>query len=641
VSAILAVLHLDGRPPDPALAARMLEATAQRAVDGFAVRVSGPLVLCHQHLWSRPEEVGEEQPLVEPGSGLLVAFDGRLDERAALRSALGALAPSGPVTDAQLVLAAYRRWEAELVTRLCGDFALAVWDPARQRLLLARDALGTRCLAYHHGPRTFVAATDVAAVLQHPDVPPAVDEVKVALFLASDWHDQERTFFTAVRYLAPAHAMTVGAQGGRRAWRHWSLDAEHRAPAASLAASAQALGEVLARATSDRLMGRGPVAVSLSGGLDSSTVAALAARVSGDGATHGALRTYSFVFDDLTACDERLWIVPTVERCGLRATYLAGDACFPLREPEAWRVEPDFVAADAFALLPDLVLRAAAADGCRALLTGHYGDILFWGGKHWLAEAVHDARLTQAAQWAWQSRRHLGARSDLWEQGGRALVPGRLKAAWRRVRPRPLSELAPAVSPGLAGRTQLAARLARHRQELESRRPGAGQRRFDLAGGPRPQALGVTRRLYEAAGLDLADPFHDRRVVELVMALPAGYLALPGCSKRLLREATRGLLPESVRTRPGKTDFGPLFRRGLLEQRREVVARLLEKPLVTRLDYVKPDWLSTEMARGGAWTAGGYHLWLCVSLELWLRRRHGHAVPTIAPAGCAGPDSPS
>lgn len=619
MSGILAVLHRDGSPVEPASVERMLAAMSQRGADGVDHLLSGPAALARQHLWETPEDVDQCQPLVDEGSGVALVFDGRLDGRERLCEALS-VAPthslSGP--DARLVMEAYLRWGEAFAERLLGDFALAVWDPRRHEMILARDALGTRGLSYHLDDRRLLAASDVGALLRHPDLSSDIDERSVARYLASHWDDQESTFFASVRHLPPAHTLAVGGGPARRR-RYWSLDPERRAPRASLAENAEALRALLFEATADRLRCRGPVGASLSGGLDSSSVAAVAA-VAARRSGGAPLRAYTYAFERFAEYDERPWARLVTDHCGLLPVDVPCDELRPLADPASWPVERDFVLFDPFVLLPAAVRDAARADGCRLLLVGHHSDLLFWGGQYWLAEALRDGRLVAALSGLTLGGKAVRWRADVWERGLRPLVPGSWKAAWRRRRPRTRSQVAPLLSAGLAARTGLVEEIATARARAAIRRPAGLEREGDLVRGLGPHGAALARRFYERAGLVLADPYQDRRLVEFAMSMPADHLGAPGCRKRLLRYAMAPLLPGRVRARPRWPGLAPMLERTVFGERSRFIRGLFEPGLVRQMDLVDEDWLRAALTGSRPSAALAYQVWLCVSLELWLRR---------------------
>ena len=226
---------------------------------------------------------GEDRPEAalrfDRDAGLVLAADARLDDRGALCAALGVPGAERPgLTDSDLILRAYVRWGRDCPNHLLGDYAFAVWDARHRRLFCARDPVGVRPFYYARTPDRFLFASSVEAVLAAPGVSCALDEATVAAFLIRiGFWSPDRTFFRAVRKLPPGHALTID-DGATRLDRYWRPEQTPEARPATDQVHAEAFLDLFSRAVKDRLRGADPVGVHLSGGLDSSSVAVLAAR---------------------------------------------------------------------------------------------------------------------------------------------------------------------------------------------------------------------------------------------------------------------------------------------------------------------------------------------------------------------------
>ena len=227
-----------------------------------------------------------ESPLrLHPDAGVAVLADARLDGRG-LGDALG-LGPRerAECTDGDLILRAWLRWGRECPGHLLGDYAFVVWDAGKRLLFCARDHIGARPFYYALTADRFVFASAVEAVLAAPGISGELDERTVAAYLTqTSLNTAAHTFFKAVRKLPPGHALTLEADrlpaAGLRARleRHWRPERTPRAPPASDDDYAGEFLHLYRQAVKDRLRGPGPVGAHLSGGLDSSSIAVLAAR---------------------------------------------------------------------------------------------------------------------------------------------------------------------------------------------------------------------------------------------------------------------------------------------------------------------------------------------------------------------------
>ena len=278
MSAIAGVLQLDGSAAEPRVIQAMVARIAHRGPDGSGTLVDGPAALGHLLLQVTPESIGERQPLASPGAGTVIAFDGRIDNREDLWEALSVPPDERRSPDAALVLRAYDRWGAESPARLVGDFSFAIWDPRKGELFCARDAFGDRDFYYHHGARQFVFSSEINAVLAAPGVPRRLDERAFACQLGALRGLGDQTMYEGIVSLPPAHSLTVGPGTAISRRRYWELSMEPELRLSSDGEYAEALRELIAKAVAARLRSSHPVAVMLSGGLDSSGVACVAAR---------------------------------------------------------------------------------------------------------------------------------------------------------------------------------------------------------------------------------------------------------------------------------------------------------------------------------------------------------------------------
>ena len=540
-------------------------------------------------------------------------LDGWIADRDALRHRFGR-----PHDDGAALLAHGWAQEGEaLLTRLRGDFALLLWDHARGRGILARDQLGGRSLYYRATGRELVFADDVRGVLELLPARPPTDRVALCHWVAGRDVRDGRTFFEGVRALLPGHLIELGDTGAsvRRWWapRYATPDPVSRGDA--VAAIRARLETAVLRASADR-----PAAVLMSGGLDSTGVAAIAAR--GAGATG-----YSAVFPETPTVDESGLIDATSAALGIACvrdpvriqSMLAAAAAFPSR----WRLplRPQ----NLYVWLP--LLRRAAGDGATTMLDGEGGDLLFGARRELIADRLLSFRPVAAVGLARAlpgRRPRGGTRLVLREYGVRNALP----PAWHASGParrRVLADIPPWVRSDDA-------------LDLAARDDMWGWKRID---GPRwwarmadslgtgLEAVGIrdhVRRRAAMAGLEARSPFFDVDLVELVLRLPPELAFDRRFSRPLQRDAMLGLLPDAVRLRPGKSYFDELFQRSLAQRDLEAVRSLLgardaEIGAFVDLAAVRAQLVETHPARHprGAryWVNSA---WRLATAECWLRQ---------------------
>lgn len=529
---------------------------------------------------------------------LQVLADARLDNRAEL---IGLLEAGPEAGDAELILAAYRRWGRDCPVRLLGDFAFAIRD--RRRVFCACDPAGVKPLHYARTGSLLIVASEARQVLQHPAVSRSLDEIAVGDFLASRAIEPCRTFYRDVRRLSPGHRMAADATGARID-RFWDLDPDARTVYPRDRDYADHFLDLFRRAVSDRLRTEaGPVGVLMSGGLDSTSVAAVASRVQ-------PIFTASFVFERLQSCDERPFLQAVTSELGLEAELIPAERFLVLDDPETRRpsLEAPFAAWDACFRE---ALRRARSRGARVLLTGHGGDDLLWGSRLVYADRLRRGDLGAVLEVVRSAAAHRRAgRWVLYHHLVQPLLPKRADRALRRLAGRkPEAGLPDWIDPGFVRRTGLAERV---RESPPRRFPEAARQALYDHFRQTPWDRSCFWYGQHAAefGIEVRHPFLDRRLIEYLFSIPPARLFRVEPTKRLLRQAMAGLLPESVRLRRGKThlsDFLGLSLAGV------GIERMLTSPLAADLGILDRERLLDAYRRSPE------RLWNPIALEIWLR----------------------
>jgi asparagine synthase (glutamine-hydrolysing) len=581
MSGIVGVCHWDGRAVDSAVLVDMLDTLAHRGSDGRSVWCSGPVGLGHRLMRSTPEAAHESLPDAVTFPDLVITADARIDNRDELLAVLEVpRVTDRPITDSQLILAAYQRWGTACASRLTGDFAFAVWDARNRWFYCARDHAGVRPLYYHrvrHGP--FVFASEIKAIFRMADVPRRLNESRVADYLISAYRAPEETFYLDVSRLPAGHWMVVD-QDVCRVEQFWAPDASREIRYRSDEAYAEAFLEIFTEAVRCRLRGPGPVAAMLSGGLDSSSIVGVARdllRVDG----RAPLNTFSSVFDELPTCDESRYIRAVLSAGGCVPHLVSFDHASHTPVSEMRSVvkdhdEPVFIPN---AAQPRQLLSRIRDANVRVVLDGHGGDEIVSHGHGYLKE------LARAHSWVKLVRELQGvARSG--KGSLLTLLPSYVafglapaigerpirvaKRLWRAGRSRDQTRPSHAVvSPldvvdaGLARRTNLADRYRAMRREASSFHSERQEHWKTVSRGSQPAALQALNTEGNAYSLELRFPFWDRRLVEFCLGLPAEQKRSGGWGRMILRRSMAGILPREVQWRPHKTDFTPSILQGL------------------------------------------------------------------------------
>ena len=616
MSGISAVLDRTGDGLDPGRVREMLAAIDHRGPDGRDHWTAGAVGLGHQHNWTTPQGAVDDQP--READGCVVTADARLDNRRELLARLD-VATDGPVPDSTLLLAAYRRWGTACAEYLRGAFAFAIRDTREERIFCARDRFGVKPLYYHECADAFACASEVKALLALPWIEPHVDETKIGDFLIQLFEDQGNTFYEGVRRLPPAHAMTVDP-GGMEQYRYWDLDPTRTVTLDSDDAYARRFRELFERAVARRLRTDARIATTLSGGLDSASITAVA-RDQLDPAE--SLRTYSGVFDESPASDEREYIEALVERDGIDPEYVFLDDRNVLSGMGRTLAYFDEPVHNTMHYMKWEIARRAGEDGVGVVLEGAHGDNAVGYGLGRLPE------LARTGQWATLVRelRSLGKVLDRPARGlfvglvlG-SLVPRWLRRFADRVRGQPTAERGenPAIARDFVDRIGLRDRYHELDDEGSVLRRSARRWQYrSLTTGSMTAFLEANDVIHAAHGLEPRYPFIDSRLVEFTLAIPPSQQLRDGWTRMIIRRALDDLLPRATQWRPWKTQMNAAFMDALAAADDEIRA-LLDEPAPIR-PYLDPDRLrdAYEEFQADRGMRNARTLWTALSLAAWL-----------------------
>lgn len=491
----------------------------------------------------------------ESGSLALVA-DARIDNRTALTATLG-LERTG-TTDAALILAAYRRWGGDCVDHLVGEFAMILWDGERRRLWCARDAFGHRTLAYRETGGCLAIASSPRAVPRLDRGLIRLDLDKVAQFLVRA-EERDRTFYEGVRRLPPGHVL-VGEAGGVRLRRHGGIEDIGPIRLPSDDAYLEAFRYLWREAVECRLPARGPAAVMLSAGLDSSSVAATAAtllRDRGDGlvAYHAAPRAG---FDGAVAPG---WIADESEDVRAIAALHANIDLDVVR-PTGRSFLDDVDALSAHACMPapnadnrhwfEELLSRAHRRGFDSILGGFKGNATISytgirGLRHWAYTGQWRDLLVEARALAAVRGRRTRA---ILREAVAPRLPRRVDTLWRAVRGRPLPPLLDLLPTAIRPEFAAERRVEEWAAELgfDPRLPDRddGRRYRGRILGRVGDAADMYRGVRAMYGVELRDPTADARVIEFCLGIPDQQYLRGGQERQLVRRAMAGELPAGM-----------------------------------------------------------------------------------------------
>ncbi len=278
MSGIAGLLRFDGQTVERRDLERAANALQAHGPDRSSVTVVNCIGLVHVLMRMTPEDRFDSQPW-RGASGAVITADLRLDNRSTILARIGAT-PNDTMTwaDARVLLTAWEEFGDDIWPTLRGPFAAAIWDPRSRTLTLARDHLGLSVVMWHRNERFLAFASMPKGLFALPDIPRELNEEKFADFLVLNHADHATTLYQNVFRIPPAHVMIVKSDGAMEQRRYWTTTDIKPIRLPSDQAYADGLRECLDQAVRRQMRSAHPIGCHLSGGLDSSSVAALAAR---------------------------------------------------------------------------------------------------------------------------------------------------------------------------------------------------------------------------------------------------------------------------------------------------------------------------------------------------------------------------
>ena len=548
MSAIFGCAYLDGRPVVPEVLQALKNRFRQWGEEGGGIHQQ-PGFVCGQTLHIiTPENHFEQMPVTHSQRGLTMTAIARLDNRRELCDALSIDSNrQRTLADSSLVFLTYCRWGKDAPSRLFGDWSFAVWDSYRKSLFLARDHFGNSGLFYTFVPPLVVFASHSRAMLPIAGLPLRINENRLleagtGMFIQPE--EYADTWWQGIRSLLPGHQAEISSAGSNET-QYWNLENLPNLHIHRHEEYLEGFLEHFRQAVQCRLRGEGGVASTLSAGLDSGTVTALAAR---DLASQGkSLHTFTSVprwpiklrnsiSDEWTLASRVVDFHPNIIAAQLRVEEPS--PLFAMRHLFRFFGEPLIAASNAYWI--DQLLAEVSRKGIKILLTGQLGN----GGVSWNGGRNRLLYLMLEGEWRklhdelkkWCGSKGVGMSRALLSLMVRPIVRDSISLIQNRLR----------------GRSHFLNLDFIHRMKQKRLRAvnpflHPDKERFLMLfrnaafSGPFWQGMGARH------GLEVRDPTVDARLLEFCLKIP-DELQVGGSTQRLvIRQATKGLLPDEVR----------------------------------------------------------------------------------------------
>ena len=599
----------------------MRESLLHRGPDSAGLVVSGPIGLAHRRL-SIIDLAGGHQPMSNPAGDIWITYNGELYNFRELRELLVRRGCAFRTdSDTEVVLRAYEVFGESCVEQLRGMFAFAIWDGPRQRLFLARDRLGIKPLYYSINDTELLFGSEIKALLAGSTSHPVFNRAILPEYLASRYVAGDATFFEGVRKLMPGHTLSWSATDGFQIRRYWQPPVARADSAKSYHDQVAEVREGLEDAVQSHLVSDVPVGLFLSGGLDSTALAALmASRVD------GPVQTFSVGFRE-AAANEFHFARLAAKAIGAqhREVLVSPEQFFAVLPKLIWHEDEPIAFTSS---VPLHIISRLARDHVKVVLTGEGADELFLGYDYRYRVTEKNLRL---GSWFGRST-PAGFRSAV------AKAVPKLPRQLRRYAER--SFLALENHPRAMFFENFSVFRGVQRQallldpSLEADRDtydqGLG---YYAAGGADALAcmshadlqtylvelLMKQDQMSMAASLESRVPFLDHHLVDQVAAIPGHLRMHDGVTKSLLRDAVKDIVPPAIMKRrkmgfpvpTGKWLKGPFW-------------WLVEEFVLGHRARMRGHFCTAQVgALAGEHRTGradhGERLWLLINLEIWQR----------------------
>jgi asparagine synthase (glutamine-hydrolysing) len=616
---------------------RAVESLRNRGPDEQGSWLGAPdLGLGYTRLSTMDPNERERQPIVSADGRSGMVFNGEIYNVADLRGELAAKGNTFFGSGAhEVILAAFREWGVNAaVKRFNGTFALALWDVQAGKLTLVRDRMGVKPLYYGWNGRTLWFGSELKALRAYPHWQPRIDDAALADFFRFAYIVEPRSIYQQVSKLAPGHALELVRGGQPLVQQYWGVldDFRYAEPQASEEELADELEALISDACRIRTVSEASVGLFLSGGVDSSVVAAMLQR---DGF---AMRTFTIGFDD-PRHDEARHAEEVARHLGTLHTTQV------VREAEAMQVLPNW--GDLFdepfgdsSGIPTFLAATLAARHVKVVLLADGADELFGTYQSYVAtfNRMHSPRHRTAVG---RVARVVASKLP-WDRIERAMAdrsasadPGRSFGRRLTQHLRYLREIGPLTTPGrMFQHSQTSAYwhdADLHRllgKETPMRRNADGypgdpeeqMRLWELEHYTSADILTKVDRATMAAGIEAREPLLDHRVVAMALSLPDRLRGGPLGAKHLLRKVLYRHVPRALIERP-KMGFSPPIGRWMSGALKPLLDQYLDDRRIAQQGILDPLVVRQVRRRFGAGDARSVQrVWLLLAFQMWHAR---------------------
>ncbi len=562
-----------------------------------------------------------KQPIRNEDGSVWIVFNGEIYNYPELRKELESRGHRFYTkTDTEAIVHAYEEFGVECPSKLNGMFAFAIWDAYRQRLFIARDRLGKKPLYYYHDDNRVVFGSELKSILQIKDVPRRVSREALDLYLTYEYIPAPHTIFEDIKKLPAGHSLTIHASGKTEVRRYWEL---HFHENGTLEKDLQhGLVDLLQDAVKIRLMSDVPLGAFLSGGIDSSCVVALMARV-----MNQPVKTFSIGFEE--GSYNELNYAREIAR------HFKTDHQEFILKPDALGLTEKLVRhldepLGDFSIIPTFLVSQMARQHVTVALSGDGGDELFGGYETYIADWAYrkyrrvpkflrNGVISPITQRIPPTEKKKGVinRAKRFVDG--ALLPEDLQhVRWMIfLTEREKQSLYGEAMQSMASSSGAHDFIRGYFNSADSQDYVNRQLYVDIKTYLCDDIMVKVDRMSMATSLEARAPFLDYRVVEYAATIPSAYKISGTKTKQILKKAMADLLPPAITGR-GKEGFSMPIKNWLKNELRPMMMDVLSPSQLAADGFFNPAYVQSLINEHVAGVENHSHrLWALMVFGIW------------------------
>lgn len=607
MSVICGIVRFDGKIVNKEEIKNMLNTMKNHSNDSEGIWIDGNVGFAHKMLWTTPESLHENQPLVSNDGDLVLTADARIDNRDELFEKLEINENDFKiVTDGDLILWSYKKWGEECPKYLLGDFAFAIWDKHQQKLFCSRDRFGIRPIYFYFLNEIVYFSSNIDLLYTLIDEPISVNDNAINSFARFTTIGYEETMYQNIFRIPPAYFFIFSKEGLNK-YRYWfpeKIKIDYHIP---FEEAKQEVYRLLSKAVEARLRVYGDWGCEVSGGLDSTAISLIAQK-----ATHTQFKTFSMRYQSYT-CDEWEYTKEAITTLGSMPIILDIDQLDVKNEynlhdtvelNKHWPLYGSFIHNY---VLGNMMVK----NGIRICLTGHGGDHVFTGDYNPILNYIKNFRFISALNEFFISDKQL---SVLVVEIIKLLVPQKIKFFVKKYLLNKDVHLNNQSAENFTDYWNLSFNDSIKIRGALSYISGNSQvTHID-------NNYYRTLELYE--NIEFRHPFFDTNLIEYILTLPNYYFYKGGTTKIILREALKELYPSLIYERKDKAEFSE----ALLDQMNAIdMDQVWKDSLLIKNELLDKSHLYELIEQYKNKTINASDLgdfWKMTTLELWLKNKN-------------------